>query len=127
MSKIKTKEYTPLGSRTSSEGIIKILFGSNNFTILESIVELYHNSDDANAENIKIFFEKYDKKNYLIISDDGDGMNMEDLDKYLELLGIYEKNSRHGKYSFGGKQAILYLNGIFQENYGERSIIISKK
>lgn len=83
---------------TIDENIIAELLGTQNFTNKESaILELVKNSFDAQADILKICFEK----NKIIIEDDGIGMNVEDIEKYWMHIGksikdyvVYDKKNQ---------------------------------
>ena len=68
---------------------------------------------------------------WFIFEDDGCGMDISDMENYLTLLNTSrnsDENMQHGKYSFGGKQAILQLSGLTTCcQKSDRAIIISKK
>ena len=125
--------YTPHGSQVCQSGIVKTLFTENKFTIHDDWVEIYQNSDDANSENVTVKYIKYSANEYLMISDDGCGMTMEQIDNSLNLLKRGSKGGeKHGKFNFGGKAAILHLSGISEyidtenKEYGGTCIVQSK-
>jgi len=123
-------------SSIDSKGIIQILFGNNSINSIQSISELYHNSDDSNASCVSMYSQKVvrgDKSKideWFVFRDNGDGMDMNNMEKYLTLLNVdteKEIANKHGKYSFGGKQAVFQLAGITNIDKSDRAIIISKK
>ena len=104
--------YIPNGSQICSEGIVKTLFMENTFTILDSFIELYQNSDDANSTKVYVNIIEFNGKKWLHIKDNGDGMTMEIIDQSLNLLSRKEVKKTHGKFNFGGKASMLFLSGI---------------
>ena len=50
-------------SSIDSKGIIQILFGNNSITSMQSISELYHNSDDSGAKRVNMFIKTIHSKN----------------------------------------------------------------
>ena len=125
-------DYVPRGSRTDSHGIVKALFQDLPFTLKDNIMELYHNACDANATWMSISVIKLESpsdSHYLKISDNGDGMDMADMDRSLNLLGDTEGSRTHGKFNFGGKAAILHLSGITDPPpyYQGKCVVISKR
>jgi hypothetical protein len=76
-----------MSSSIDTKGIIKILFSNNNITTLQSISELYYNSDDSNAAKVEMYLQEYGKVNYkkewFIFNDNGVGMSLNDMKKYL--------------------------------------------
>jgi len=124
--------YVVQGSKTDPRGVVKALFQENTFTELDDFIEIYQNSDDASSKNMKVKFIKYKDKNFLFISDDGIGMDLETMDMSLNLLGETKGEKKHGKFNFGGKAGILHLSGINDYlqskcNYRGKCIVISKK
>jgi AraC-like DNA-binding protein len=90
-------------------------FRENNYTTKSALEELIDNSDDANAENIRVLFlsdgpgsKQFDK---IIIADDGDGMSPEVLEGSFK-IGFERKNrtnSQNGKFGMGGTAGSLAL------------------
>lgn len=113
-------------SSVDSRGIVNALFANSSITYDQAIKELYHNSDDANATEFHVHLVE---KDYLLIRDDGDGMDMGDMSKFLVLLGEKERgDNSHGKFNFGGKQAIMRLCQIGKEDdRSDYAALISKK
>lgn len=125
-------DYVPHGSQTDPKGVVKALFQENTFTELDDFIEIYQNSDDALSKNVKVEFIKYNDKTFLFISDDGVGMDIETMDRSLNLLGETSGKRKHGKFNFGGKAGILHLSGIndylqSKGTYRGKCIVISKK
>jgi len=125
-------DYVPLGSQTDPRGVVKALFQENTFTELDDFIEIYQNSDDASSKNVKVGFIKYKDKTFLFISDNGMGMDIETMDRSLNLLGETKGERKHGKFNFGGKAGILHLSGIndylqSKVTYRGKCIVISKK
>jgi len=125
-------DYVPLGSQTDPRGVVKALFQENTFTELDDFIEIYQNSDDASSKNVKVKFINYKDKTFLFISDNGIGMDIETMDRSLNLLGETKGKRKHGKFNFGGKAGILHLSGISDYlqnkcNYRGKCIVISKK
>lgn len=125
-------DYVPLGSQTDPRGVVKALFQENTFTELDDFIEIYQNSDDASSKNVKVEFIKYKDKTFLFISDNGMGMDIETMDRSLNLLGETKGERKHGKFNFGGKAGILHLSGIndylqSKVTYRGKCIVISKK
>jgi hypothetical protein len=124
-----------MSSSIDSKGIVQILFGNNSITTLQSISELYHNSDDSNASCVNIYCQKLEKtkttdeEEWFVFDDNGTGMSMTDIENYLKLLNTNTKieKTQHGKYSFGGKQAVLQLAGITADNKSDLAIVVSKQ
>jgi hypothetical protein len=121
-------------SSIDSTGIIKILFGNNCITTEQSISELYHNADDANASKVSMYCKEMIygnniKDTWFIFDDNGDGMSLKNMETYLTLLKLTNNKvaGKHGKYSFGGKQAVLQLAGLTTSDKSDRIIIITKK
>jgi hypothetical protein len=90
-------------------------FRENNYTTRSALEELIDNSDDANAENIRVLFlsdgpgsKQFDK---IIIADDGDGMSPEVLEGSFKIG--FERNNRtnsqNGKFGMGGTAGSLSL------------------
>lgn len=110
--------YTPNGSQVCSTGIVKTLFTENKFTSHDCWVEIYQNSDDAESKEMIVGYIKHevnknDSIEFLMISDNGCGMTMGEIDNSLNLLKRGSKNGeKHGKFNFGGKAAILQFSGI---------------
>ena len=87
---------------TIEENTIAELLGIQNFTNKESaILELVKNSFDAQAEELNIYFEK----NKIIITDDGIGMNAEDIKKYWMHIGKSTKG--YISYDRNNKERVL--------------------
>ena len=125
-------DYVPHGAQTDPKGVVKALFQENTFTELDDFIEIYQNSDDALSKNVKVEFIKYNDKTFLFISDDGIGMDIETMDRSLNLLGETSGERKHGKFNFGGKAGILHLSGIndylqSKGTYRGKCIVISKK
>jgi len=125
-------DYVPLGSQTDPRGVVKALFQENTFTELDDFIEIYQNSDDASSKNVEVRFINYQDKTFLFISDNGIGMDIETMDRSLNLLGETKGKRKHGKFNFGGKAGILHLSGISdylqnKGNYRGKCILISKK
>ena len=60
------------------------------------------------------------------------GMDIETMDRSLNLLGETKGERKHGKFNFGGKAGILHLSGIndylqSKVTYRGKCIVISKK
>ena len=77
----------------------------NNMTTIDSVCELIDNSFDAHAKNIWINFGK-DKKTgkiWMIVQDDGDGIEKKDIKRALALAGtMNEKYSKKiGRFGMG--------------------------
>src|SRR3989344_8472878 len=73
----------------------------NNMTTLESVCELIDNSLDHNSRNVWIDF-KIDKQNgqaWILVQDDGDGIEKDSLKKALSLGGTM--NPREGSAKIG--------------------------
>ena len=104
--------YQPQGSRVCYKGLVKSLFVENTFTIIDSFIELYQNSDDAKSTTIKIYIIEYKNKFWLVIDDDGGGMSLKEMDNSLHLLHREGNEKKHGKFNFGGKAGTLFLSGI---------------
>ena len=124
--------YQPQGSRVCNIGLVKSLFMENTFTITDSLIELYQNSDDADSNNVKFYIIEYKGNKWLVIEDDGCGMSLEEMDNSLHLLHRGDDKKKHGKFNFGGKAGALFLSGIcdFIENndeeYNGSIVVISK-
>ena len=97
-------------------------FGSHtNYTISEAIAEFIDNGIDANATEIYIKFviDTSNKKVHkLIITDNGDGMNLKELKKSRKIF-YSDKNKSIGKYGMGGKTAAYKL--------GDELTVLTKK
>lgn len=107
-----------------SRGIIQILFGNSSVTPFQSLCELYHNSVDAGATELRIF----NVNGWMVICDNGKGMSLDKLNQYLVLLNT-ENNGvmvRNGKYGFGGKQAIMRLANLTGDKPSECAYIVSR-
>jgi hypothetical protein len=118
-----------MSSNIDTKGLVNVLFGNNSIDYYQAISELYHNSDDADSTIFKIYEKNINNTNYLVFEDNGHGMNLEDMISYLNVFNIknYNDQESHGKYSFGGKQAIFTLCGINNIDKSERAVILSKK
>ena len=124
-----------MSSTIDSRGVVQILFGNNSITSLQSISELYHNSDDSGSTCVNIYNKKTSKTNsdeeddWFVFEDNGKGMSIIDMENYLKLLNSETKieKTQHGKYSFGGKQAILQLAGLTTNDKSKLAIMISKQ
>lgn len=119
-----------MSSSTDSKGLAKILLANAKIEPRQAIAELYHNSDDADATEVKIYKTEIKNKHWLYIGDNGRGMDMEDMKNYLNLFNVNRNTydtQKHGKYSFGGKQAIMYLAELKNNNNNENYIIIVTK
>ena len=124
-------DYVPRGSKTDPKGVVKALFQENTFTELDDFIEIYQNSDDASASRITVCIITYNDKRFLFISDNGSGMDIETMDKSLNLLGETNGARKHGKFNFGGKAGVLHLSGIndylhSRGVYRGKCVIISK-
>ena len=64
--------------KINQKGLIFANLGSvSGYTIQQALIELFHNSQDAEANKILIYFESDDKNNYYInIIDNGLGINL---------------------------------------------------
>ena len=118
-----------MSSTIDTNGLVNVLFGNNSIDYYQSFSELYHNSDDAHSTIFNIYDKNINNTNYLVFEDNGDGMDLADMISYLKVFNIknYDDQESHGKYSFGGKQAIFTLCGINNNDKSERAIILSKK
>jgi hypothetical protein len=128
-----------MSSSIDSKGIIRILFGNNSITPLQSISELYHNSYDSGATRVNMYCktipatEEDIEEKWFVFEDNGTGMSMEIMEQYLTLLNVEkDKNKKdnegqHGKYGFGGKQAIFQLSGITNTDKSDRAYVLSKQ
>jgi hypothetical protein len=127
-----------MSSSIDSKGIVRILFGNNSITPLQSISELYHNSYDSRATRVNMYrkiilaTEENDDEEWFVFEDNGTGMSMKNMEQYLTLLSIErdekkDKTTKHGKYGFGGKQAIFQLSGITNTDKSDRALVISKQ
>lgn len=74
------------------------------------------------------------EKEWFVFEDNGSGMSIEKMVKYLTLLNMGRKTNyddeekiQHGKYIFGGKQAVLQLEGLTSNNKSDLVIILSKQ
>lgn len=111
---------------TIEENTIAELLGIQNFTNKESaILELVKNSFDAQAEELNIYFEK----NKIIITDDGIGMNAEDIKKYWMHIGKSTKG--YISYDRNNKERVLSgskgIGRFALSRLGEYISIYSKK
>ena len=54
-------DYNATGSEVCDKGVVVSLFQENTFTLMDSFIELYQNSDDAHSKNIsfKIIWTLY--------------------------------------------------------------------
>lgn len=121
-------------SNIDNKGIVSILFGNTTITSFQSICELYHNSDDSKANEVKMYIKEIREEKWFIFEDNGSGMNLDDIKGYLKVLNMDDQKegqntAKHGKYSFGGKQAILQLCGIMEasKNNRSRACLFSRK
>ena len=84
------------------------VLGHSGYTFNSAIADLIDNCISANAKNVTLFFSN-NKKPYLYILDDGDGMNVNNLKKAAIIAdkSIYEdrKDNDLGRYSTGLKSA----------------------
>jgi len=124
-------EYNVTGSKICDKGVVASLFQENTFTLMDSFIELYQNSDDANSENVSFKIINFDDMSYLEVKDDGDGMTLKEMDDSLKLLQRGGKEKKHGKFNFGGKAGTLYISGIqdyinHNSDYDGTIITISK-
>lgn len=107
-----------------SRGIIQILFGSSSVTPFQSLCELYHNSIDAGATEVRIF----NVDGWMLICDNGKGMSLSELNRYLVLLNTENDGAtmRNGKYGFGGKQAIMMLANLTGDKPSDCAYVVSR-
>jgi len=92
---------------------------SSGYLPYEAINDITDNSIDAEATKIKTYFGTENKKPYIIIGDNGSGMEGDTLFGSLVIgasdweLGDYVKNGGSlGKYGTGMKSSILSLKGV---------------
>ena len=117
-------------STTDTKGITNILLANAKTTLIQAIAELYHNSDDAKATKVELYKTSINNKTWLYFGDNGIGMDINDIDNYLKLFSTKRSltnSQKHGKFSFGGKQAIMFLAGLKNENNNNYVIIMTKK
>ena len=121
-------------SSIDPKGVMVSVFRNPNITPNQAISELYHNADDSGAKNVKMFCTQDSKtdRGFFVFSDDGKGMDGKNIEtEYLKMWSTNRKiNTRsHGKFGFGGKQAILQLAGCARDR-DEKSdavLVVSKK
>jgi hypothetical protein len=69
-----------------TEGITNILLSNAKITPIQTIAELYHNSDDDDSTQIYMYRENIQNKKWFVFRDDnGIGMNMNDV-KYISKI-----------------------------------------
>lgn len=111
-------------AKKTMKGVIARMFTlvSERMRVHEAIQELIDNSIDANAKNINI--ELNSKESTFLCTDDGCGMNGEQMeeyaDKYISHMPISEKSI--GKFGAGSKDAIIK---IADQNEGSDIAIVS--
>ena len=117
-----------LGSKICDVGIVHSLFEENTFTIYDCFMELFQNSDDANASNFSVYIIDYGCRKWLVFMDDGDGMTLDLLNNSLHLLHRSDSIKKHGKFNYGGKASLLYLSGIksYNDDYVGNIVVYSK-
>ena len=64
-----------------------LLILGNLYSPVDAASEYFANSMDAHAKNIEISFGKDAKGSYLAFSDDGNGMNIDDLKRVAKNIG----------------------------------------
>ncbi|MDB0302214.1 ATP-binding protein [Acinetobacter baumannii] len=102
-SQIKSRNAPPKAS-----ALIEALrgLGYNTATALADIID---NSISADANNIDLLFKWDEGKSYIIIYDDGNGMNSEEIDKAMRLGGkspVEERDAKDlGRFGLGLKTA----------------------
>ena len=96
-------------SRICQKGMVKSLFAETTFTDVDSLIELFQNSDDAGSKNITIKVINHKKSKWLLFNDDGTGMDSELMSNSLHLLHRKDDKKKHGKFNFGGKAGSIYL------------------
>ena len=77
----------------------------------DAISEEFDNSLSANSTKIRLISSS--SENALIISDNGHGMTMDDLEQSCRLHSrTISSSDRHGKFGFGGKQSQMTLTNL---------------
>jgi light-regulated signal transduction histidine kinase (bacteriophytochrome) len=86
------------------------IFCSMNYTLGESVADLIDNSIDIKASEVDVYYE-FDRekdKRYLIVVDNGSGMDEKTLDQSMDIGAIKERNRMDlGKFGIGLKLSSL--------------------